>query len=338
MIEKLNIFFISVLVLLVAGVGLAHVALAHDGEHTAQAEADIRAETEVGTQKESDNTSDDTDRAQNHNSSRSNETEGASDGGDLDGDGHADIEVGARDPDDDGDGIPTTESGDGDTVDNASEENERARDMDSDDDGVDDGSEQRANYNNSRSNRSTITKELDKASPLLMTRLHIDKSSPLLYQGVSIRVPEDVCGSDDCDDGDRDISPQDVGIQVSGVTVRGWDAQQKQEVQTRLSAIDQINTANDFGIWVAGQALANENITDIESTDTETRVRYNTQVRLFGFIPFETEATARVDAEGNTDVEFPWYAFLARKGDQSMFSGLAADIRAKRGNLQISTE
>ncbi|MEX1027329.1 MAG: hypothetical protein WD049_04880, partial [Candidatus Paceibacterota bacterium] len=208
-----------------------------------------------------------------------------------------------------------------------------------DPDDTDSDETERAGYNNSRSNRSTIrTKEIDKASPKLMDVLSMDKTTPLLYDGVRIRAPQ-VCGEDGCDDDDPIEPPtrRNISIHVSGDDVRGWSEEKKQAVRDRLAQADEATSANDFGIRVASAAIENENVVDIATGPEKTEVTYNSRVYLFGFIPKSVTAVARADSGSEVSVDYPWYGFFSRKGDQSFGTSLAADIRADH-DVMISVE
>lgn len=213
-------------------------------------------------------------------------------------------------------------------------------------------------YNNSRSNRATvvsdgeeddqpeqvgrgITKEIDKASPKLIQSLRIDEDSPLLNAGVELRMQGEVCDAndEDCDDDgvSTPLSPQALSIYVSGETVRGWDPDKKAELTRRLQAAGTSTSANDFGLRVAQAAINNDDVTEIETDDESTAVRFNTRMRLFGFIPTQVNATARADADGEVTVDYPWYSFFASKGDGTIFTSLAAELRAAH-EAMISVE
>lgn len=275
MTEKTNLYFISILMLLVGGIGLAHVALAHDGEHTAQ--ADVSAETTVEVES-------------------SSQSEGGSQNAQGSAEMRANGDVDALDPDVDGDGLsdPDTEA--------------------------QSSSSQNANAN---ANANAQMKG-------------VDKSTPRMYQG--IRMSGTLCGSDaDCNDEDDDVHPGDhaLEVRVSGDEVRGMSAEAKQNVRARLEAANERNSANDFGISVAQAAIENEDVASIESDDEKTEVRFNTTMRLFGLLPFKTQATARAAAGGEVEIDYPWYSFLARKSDSdvSVFANIASNIRATHDTI-----
>jgi len=253
-----------------------------------------------------------TERANYNNSSsnRANVVDLDTDG-DTDADGRADVRR-QTDPDDDGDGVPTATD--------------------------------RANYNNSRSNRANIRSDFpggDVAEERIRQLRGIDKSTPLLYQ--NIRASGSLCPINDCDDEDGDTRPDArdrrqhaLRVAVSGDEVRGASEEAKAEVRQRLQGINEINNANDFGIRVALAALDNEKISDIETDDEQTTIRFRSRARIFGFIPAELRARVEATADGER-VRYPWYAFLANKDDASSLRELAAEIRADHDRLFFAT-
>lgn len=160
--------------------------------------------------------------------------------------------------------------------------------------------------------------------------------------GISVEAGGDLDG-----DGYGDVI---AALRVNAVTVRGWDPETKEAVRTRLAENDEKNEANTFGLFTAVQALDNQAIKDIEIIDEDSdgdglgdvakvSVSYTAQVRLFGFIKREVDATATATGDGEVRVRigkstpilmrlFSW------KGDQSKFTDIASDIQARIGRLK----
>jgi hypothetical protein len=151
-------------------------------------------------------------------------------------------------------------------------------------------------------------------------------------------------------DVDRDGMPDiAAGMRVDGAAVRGWAPEKKEAVRARLEAADEMNDANDFGLFVAMQAIENERVTEItvneEGLDGKpgapsVSVSYAARVRLFGLFGIDAPAEALAFADGSADVSFekaPWYVrYLAVKGDQSYFAGLALSIKTKHDTAMNS--
>jgi hypothetical protein len=280
--------------------------------------AELRADTDADGD-DDDVQVDDTDRAQNYNASRSNRPTTVRDEAEDD-----DVQV------DDTDRAQDY---------NASRSNKPTTVRDeAEDDDTDDV--ERANYNNTRSNRATVRSDaiadIDKTSPRIRQIRGIDKATPLLYE--RIRTSGSLCPVNDCDDINEEQRPdatqrrQALRIEVSGDEVRAASDEAKVEVRRRLQEIDAGNNANDFGIRVAMAAIDNEAITDIVTDDEQTTVRFRTPARIFGIFPAQLSARVEATTEGER-VRYPWYAFLASKEDVSSLRELAAEIRANHDSL-----
>jgi hypothetical protein len=171
----------------------------------------------------------------------------------------------------------------------------------------------------------------------------IDKATPLLFKangsvdaGVTVEYAQDTDANGGLDrrpvadlDGDGALDVVVARLHVDGLTVRGWDPERKEAIRARLAQNSEVTSANDFGLSVAQAAIDHEKIVDIESTETETSVAYKTKIKLFGFISMNVTARARAQTDEKVKVKFPWYAFLAAKGDQSVYTSLAVDLRTK---------
>lgn len=160
-----------------------------------------------------------------------------------------------------------------------------------------------------------------------------------LYQGLSVNGQ--ICAnSGNCYGYDRDDSTEashHLRVRVTASEVRGWSEEQKTEVRERVQLVGETSSANDFGIKMASIALDNGSISEIYSDDEKTEVRYNTTIKLFGFIPVNTKATVHANAQGEAQVDYPWYAFLASKPDHSAMASFATQIRTSHDSL-ISVE
>ncbi|MBU1202862.1 hypothetical protein KKH39_02365 [Patescibacteria group bacterium] len=118
-------------------------------------------------------------------------------------------------------------------------------------------------------------------------------------------------------------------IRVDAKLVRAWDQETKEAVRSRLASRDAKNDTADIGLFVALQALDNEAITDINIEDDTTVVSYTTKLSVFGFIPVEIKAEARVAKDGEVKVKYPWWHFLARKSSDDTYRNIATEISAR---------
>lgn len=219
-----------------------------------------------------------------------------------------------------------------------------AQDMDADGDGVPTTSGE-AQGNAGQNDRATVQSNVrveQGTGAAAAAQKEIDKASPKLYQ--AIEISGSVCAeTGDCDDEEGDVFPGSEGaaklqVRVSGDEVRGMSAEAKADVQARLETLSEINDANDFGLRVAGAALEQEALTEVRSSDEATEVEYTTTVNIFGFIPARVQATAQARANGDAEVNYPWYSFFATgDANRDAMAALAADIRADHEVL-ISVE
>lgn len=126
---------------------------------------------------------------------------------------------------------------------------------------------------------------------------------------------------------------------ISGDEVRSWTTAERAEVQTRLAAStnnDVELTTENFALQLAAVAMQNDSIKEITTADNETEVKFETEIKLFGFIPIKTTATIEVEGDGEVEVDYPWYAFLALKSDTPMLQQLAIDIQQDFETLVVS--
>ncbi len=72
-----------------------------------------------------------------------------------------------------------------------------------------------------------------------------------------------------------------------------------------------VRTNADLGGFIAAQVQADKNVSQVEASADNVAVTYKQNAKLFGFIPITIDATATVDAGGNVNIKYPWYAFLA---------------------------
>lgn len=120
-----------------------------------------------------------------------------------------------------------------------------------------------------------------------------------------------------------------TAIRVDAKAVRAWDQETKEAVRSRLASTDSKNDTADIGLFVALQALDNEAITDISIENDTTVVAYTTKLSVFGFIPVEIKAEARVAKDGQVKVKYPWWHFLARKSSDDTYRNIATEISAR---------
>lgn len=228
------------------------------------------------------------------------EPQQSADGGDLDGDGYADVS--AIEPD--------------------------YLDDDSDDDGILDDVEAGTDVN-----PTAAAFQAHELSHTIQQRAATRDITGGALRGIEINFHDDDSDNDGLGDetARRPGDPiPDIDITVNAADVRGWDPKTKEAIHARLAEIDEVNTSNDFGIWMASRALDDEKILSMNSTPVQTEIRYQARLRLFGFLPLTTEVSARATLAGEAEIDYPWYAFLATKSDHTVITNLVSDIHTKR--------
>lgn len=158
-------------------------------------------------------------------------------------------------------------------------------------------------------------------------------------RGLTIDYLDDDSDDDGLTDGDEagadseteiTLKPSRASIKVNAAEVRGWDIKTKEAVRARLAEKDTMHNANDFGMFVAMQAVDNEAVTEISVEDTEVVVTYKTQLSVFGFIPVPLEVEARTSSSGEVKTNYPWWSFLARRAQtDAVYANIATDIHAR---------
>lgn len=201
--------------------------------------------------------------------------------------------------------------------------------------GSNDGTERAQNHNSSRSNRTDgIAADPDFNDPdddgdgLPSMQRVDDRASPLLFDTLrNAEEPDDGDTSDttprftkfddikgevqtDADTGERRLSR----VSVDAQDVRGW-TEADRSAFARLQAEVASNTPEAASLQVTERVLNNDRIEELEVSETGVQVRYRAPLRLFGLIPLEREVTARADAAGNTEIDYPWYRFFSSAPD-----------------------
>jgi len=130
-------------------------------------------------------------------------------------------------------------------------------------------------------------------------------------------------------DGDGAIDVVVEKLHINGVEVRGWDQGKKEAILARVQVSGESTTVNDLGLRVAAATIEHEDILSIDTNEQETDVAYIAKIKLFGFIPKMVVVNAKAQTDGTVTVEYPWYAFLAAKGDQTIYNSLALELRSR---------
>lgn len=235
------------------------------------------------------------------------------------------------------------------------------RDTDSDGDGIDDGTMRAQSHNSSRSNRTEGVSnrdidsdgdgmpdyvDADSDGDGLPTDTELDsgrdRATPLLWQGLRENPGSIDSGNDDdptpqaavfmkfddingevredTETGERRLSR----VAVAARDLRNWTNDDR-EAFTRLREAVADNTPEAASLRITEQMLQDDRIEAIEASETEARVQYRTTMRVLGFIPVERNVTARTQANGTVEIEYPWYRFLATTPDSDRITSILQD-------------
>jgi len=110
--------------------------------------------------------------------------------------------------------------------------------------------------------------------------------------------------------GNRELS----SVAVAAQDLRDWNSDDR-EAFSRLQAAVASNTPEQVSLRIAQQVLNNNRIEKIEATQTEARINYRAEMRLFGLIPVKREVEGRAQADGTVEIDYPWYRFLSTVPD-----------------------
>lgn len=121
-----------------------------------------------------------------------------------------------------------------------------------------------------------------------------------------------------------------AGIQVLVVTQR--DVAVEGDTGAVVSiAPTSVKTQADLDGFVRASLKADKNVAKVAASPASVEVTYKQPVKLLGFIPVRLNARAAVDAGGNVDVRYPWYAFLASTNEAELEAKLESRISAMLG-------
>jgi len=102
------------------------------------------------------------------------------------------------------------------------------------------------------------------------------------------------------------------------VTVKGWDADKKEEITGKVKE----ETKN------------NPEISSVDISEDTVVVVYSTPAKLFGFIPWNVHLNISADADARVKVKFPWYRFMVK----TSFSNAAELVNGVFQNNQTDLE
>lgn len=93
-----------------------------------------------------------------------------------------------------------------------------------------------------------------------------------------------------------------------------------------------VHSAADFEHFIAHKAKADAELTAVAVADGKVKVEHKMPAKFLGFIKTSVTARAEADAEGNVEVDYPWYHIFMKKhvSQASLQSEIARALAAKR--------
>lgn len=119
-----------------------------------------------------------------------------------------------------------------------------------------------------------------------------------------------------------------VSIQPLVITRADVDAG---TVEATISSPSAVATRAQLSGYAAAEMKADSNIASIEAASDNVAVTYTQKAKLLGFIPVMVNATATVDAAGNVEVSYPWYAFLMVTNKADLEARIQDGVNAELG-------
>jgi len=102
---------------------------------------------------------------------------------------------------------------------------------------------------------------------------------------------------------------------------------------TTVTSPSSVQSQTDLSAYASGLVKADADMGDAQLSDTAVSLGYTQRAKLFGFIPVFVEATAKVTADGQTEVSYPWYTMFASTDSAS----LQSDVKASTASTVSAT-
>lgn len=112
------------------------------------------------------------------------------------------------------------------------------------------------------------------------------------------------------------------------------------DIDREVSSAVQVQSKAEFESFVRNLIYTDERVRKISSDEESVSLIYAEEGELLGFIPITLGVKTRVDAEGNVDVDYPWYSFLTTKASENLKTILEEEIEvyfAGNENEEVET-
>lgn len=93
-------------------------------------------------------------------------------------------------------------------------------------------------------------------------------------------------------------------------------------------AVGLISSIDDLETYAEASMRSDEHIQAMESSAESVSMAYDSNAKLFGFIPVVVVVRAEIDKEGEVTTHYPWYSFLLRKDNAAVETALSSAAKA----------
>lgn len=98
-----------------------------------------------------------------------------------------------------------------------------------------------------------------------------------------------------------------------------------------------VRSSTDLNVYVRGLAKNDKNVEKVSATKSEVSIWYKQPAKFLGFIDSHITSEARVDAEGEVEVSYPWYSFFF-SSDTKASASVESDIEARVRGIVASSK
>jgi hypothetical protein len=110
------------------------------------------------------------------------------------------------------------------------------------------------------------------------------------------------------------------------------EAKEDHGMEVEIEHADEVHTSADFEHFVAHKAKSDEHLTQVGLKGATVEMTYAMPVKFFGFWSTTLDTTARADAGGSVEVDYPWYSIFMSKdfSKKTLAPMMKAEIEAQK--------
>lgn len=103
-------------------------------------------------------------------------------------------------------------------------------------------------------------------------------------------------------------------------------------------AAGEVSSEADLETFAAASINSDANLQGMEFSDEEIAVSYKQPGKILGFIPVLVTVEASLDAEGNIDLDYPWYQFIVVTDRAELESELQSEVGARAAGADLAAQ